>query len=98
MCANKSTQWKYVDCNKAASLTTITELHTITSVIDAKQKRDIVTANIPIAFVQTDAVKKTKSKHIIATMTRALVRMLVQISMIELWTAYECCCCLAGVC
>jgi hypothetical protein len=58
MYTNGSTQQNYVDCYEALSPTAITESHIITSVIDAKQVRDVITANNPNAFVQTDADKK----------------------------------------
>jgi hypothetical protein len=35
-CANESIQCEYVTCNKAVSLTAITEPHTVTSVTDTK--------------------------------------------------------------
>jgi hypothetical protein len=36
----------------------LTEPHPITAVIDAKQVKDIMTANIPNAFVQMDIEKR----------------------------------------
>ena len=43
---------------QAASPTALTESHLITAVIDAKQGRDVMTADIPNAFVHTDMINK----------------------------------------
>ena len=61
-CANLSTQREYVDRDEAASPTAMTESITITGVIDAKQGQDVMTADIPNAFVQTDIDKKEIEK------------------------------------
>ena len=53
-CANRSTQQEYTDRDEAASPTAMAELHIITAVIEAKQGRDVMTADILNAFVQTD--------------------------------------------
>jgi hypothetical protein len=56
-----------VERDDAASPTALTESILITATIDAKQKRDVMTANIPNAFVQTNVDKKNqvKGEHII---------------------------------
>jgi hypothetical protein len=51
-CTNGSTNHKYRNQEKAASPTTIIEFHLITIVIDAKQERNVMTDDIPNAFVQ----------------------------------------------
>ena len=53
-CANGSRQRPYTPKEEAASLTAATEAILITGVIDAKQKQDIMTLDVPNAFVQTD--------------------------------------------
>jgi hypothetical protein len=53
-CANGSIQRNYIDKDDAASPTVGTEAILITGVIDAKEKRDVMTADIPNAFVQTE--------------------------------------------
>ena len=53
VCANGSTQRSYIERYKAANPTVSTEALMITSVIEAKQKRDVVTLDIPNAFIQT---------------------------------------------
>jgi hypothetical protein len=63
--ANGSTQQEYTDWEEAASLTAMTESHLITTVINAKQGRDVMTANIPNAFVQTDIKYKLNDEKII---------------------------------
>ena len=52
-CANRSTQRDYIPREDAASPTASTDCVLITGVIEAKQQRDIMTLDIPNAFVQT---------------------------------------------
>ena len=52
VCANGSTQRSYNKKEEAASPTVSTEALLITAVIDAKQNRDVITLDIPNAFVQ----------------------------------------------
>ncbi len=64
-CANGSTQRDYMDREDAASPTAATEAILITALIDAKQIRDVMTANIPNipnAFVQTNIEPAEKGK------------------------------------
>jgi hypothetical protein len=56
---------EYTERNEAASPTAMTESHLITAVIKAKQGRDIMTADIPNAFVQTNIEKKPSGERII---------------------------------
>jgi len=53
-CANGSTQRQYITKDEATSPTVSHEAIIITGVIKSKQQRDIMTADIPDAFVQTD--------------------------------------------
>jgi hypothetical protein len=64
-CANGSTQQKYTGHDKATIPTALTKLHSISTVIDAKQHQDVITANIPNAFVQTDMINKINNKRTI---------------------------------
>ena len=52
-CANGSTQRSYINKEYAASPTVTTEALLTTAVIDAKQNRNVITLDIPNAFVQT---------------------------------------------
>ncbi len=52
-CANGSTQRAYIPREEATSPTASTPAILITGVIDAKQNRDIMTLDVPKAFVQT---------------------------------------------
>ena len=63
-CANGSTQKKYIAHEEATSPTAATKEILTTGVIDAKQGRDIMTLDIPNAFVQT-AVPQDQEKVII---------------------------------
>jgi hypothetical protein len=81
-CANGSTQHAYMERDDAASCTAMTESILITSTIDAKQKRDLMTADIPNAFVQTaiDEKNHIKGEHIIMKIRGPLVDMLLEIA------------------
>jgi hypothetical protein len=81
-CANGSTQHTYMEHDDAASPTAMTESILITATIDAKQKRDVMTTNIPNAFVQTNVDKKNqvKGEHIIMKIRGPHVDMLTKIA------------------
>jgi hypothetical protein len=79
-CANGSTQREYTDRDEAASPTVMTEAVLITGVIEAKQRRDVMTADIPNAFVQTDVGKRPIGERIIMKIRGPLVDMLVALS------------------
>ena len=64
-CANGSTQRGYVGRDEAASPTAITESIILTAVIDAKEGRDILIADVPNAFVQTGIEPKEKGERVI---------------------------------
>jgi hypothetical protein len=57
VCANGSTQCAYIAREEASSPTAASEAIIITGVIDAKQNRDVMTLDIPNAFVQTEGDK-----------------------------------------
>jgi hypothetical protein len=71
----------------------MTESILITAKINAKQKRDVMTANIPNAFVQTDIEDKNhiKGQQIIMKIRGPLVNMLVDVEpkVYEDFVAYE---------
>jgi hypothetical protein len=54
VCANGSTQRAYISREEASSPTAASEAIITTGVIDAKQKKDVMTLDIPNAFVQTE--------------------------------------------
>jgi hypothetical protein len=51
-----------MECNDAASLTAMMELILITTTIDAKQKRDVMTANIPMLLFKPMLTRRIKSR------------------------------------
>ena len=53
-CANGSTQRVYTTKEEAASPTVMVESILLTATIEAKENRDVMTADIPNAFIQTD--------------------------------------------
>ena len=63
-CANGSSQREYINREDATSPTAATESILITATIDAKENRDIMTADIPNAFIQTDMVTNNNEKVI----------------------------------
>ena len=82
MCANGSTQREYMEHDDASSPTVMCESILITAGIDAKQHRDVMTCDIPNAFVQTDIPKKKleQGKRIIMKIRGALVDILVEMN------------------
>jgi hypothetical protein len=76
-CANGSTQRAYIPREEATSPTAATEAILITAVVDAKQGRDVMTLDVPNAFVQTP-VPQTGDKIIMKIRGR-LVDILLEI-------------------
>ena len=79
-CADGSSQRAYVYKEEAASPTAATESIMLTGVIDAKQGRDVITLDIPNAFVQTSIPQGKSDEKIIMKIRGALVDMLVEMS------------------
>ena len=77
-CANGSVQREYVVRDKAASPTVISESVFITSCIDAKENRDVMTCDIPNAFVQTEIQNQEIGERIIMKIRGTLLEILVQ--------------------
>ena len=77
-CANGSTQREYIDRDDAASPTVSTDAVLITATINAKQGRDVMTADIPNAFVQTDV--DLKGDKIIMKIRGVLVDILCEMN------------------
>ena len=78
-CANGSTQRGYILRDEAASPIVITESILLTAVIDAKEGRDVMVADVPNAFVQTVIGPKEKGERIIMKIRGPLVEMLVEL-------------------
>ena len=78
-CANGSIQREYIDREDAASPTAMTESILIAATIDAKQRRDVMTADIPNAFVQTEIDDKDFGHRVIMKIRGALVDILLEI-------------------
>jgi hypothetical protein len=78
-CANGSTQRDFMYKEDTASPTVLTESILLTCIIDAKEGRDVMTADIPNAFVQTDAKAYTDGDRITMKIRGALVDILVSI-------------------
>ena len=77
-CANGSTQREYMQREESASPTVMTESVLITAVIDAKQNRDVMTCDIPNAFVQTEMKKTRKGERVVMKICGALVDILTE--------------------
>ena len=76
-CANGSVQREYVLRDKAASPTVISEPVFITSTIDAKENRDVISCDIPNAFVQTENKNQEIGERIIMKIRDILLEILV---------------------
>ena len=64
-CANGSIKRNYIAKDDASSPTVSTDSVLITKAIEARQKRDIPTADVPNAFVQTEIPKPKKGEWVI---------------------------------
>jgi hypothetical protein len=78
ICANGSTQREYVGRNQASSPTVSTESIFLTVTIEAEENRDIMTVDIPNAFVQTEL--NLQEEMIFMKIRGVLVDMLVEIN------------------
>jgi Reverse transcriptase (RNA-dependent DNA polymerase) len=77
-CANGSTQRTYVSKEEAASPTVISESILLTATIDAEENRDVMTLDIPNAFVQTD-MEVNGNERVMMKIRGPLVDMLVSL-------------------
>jgi hypothetical protein len=78
-CANGSVQRKSMNKDEASSPTVATKSIFLTSIIDTKEKRDVMTSDIPNAFVQTSAGLTKDGERIIMKIRGPLVDMLVDL-------------------
>jgi len=78
-CANGSNQRSFIQRDEAASPTAITESILLTALIDANEHRDVMTADIPNAFVQTKIDPKEKTERITMRIRGVMVDMLLEI-------------------
>ena len=76
-CANGSTQREYIPIEEATGPTAATEAILITGVLDAKQGCDVMTLDIPNAFVQTEIPER--DEKIIMKIRGKLVDILIEI-------------------
>ena len=79
VCANGSTQREYISKEDATSPTVSTEAVMVTGVIESKQGRDILMANIPNAFVQTNIKNEKGQDRITMKIKGPLIHILVEI-------------------
>jgi Reverse transcriptase (RNA-dependent DNA polymerase) len=76
-CANGSSQRSYIEKKEATSPTALTEAIMITAAIEADENRDIMTVDIPNAFVQTEI--ENKDERVMMKIKGQLAEMLVKI-------------------
>jgi hypothetical protein len=76
-CANGSVQRKFMSKEDASSPTVATESNILTGIIDAREKRDLLTLDIPKAFVQTPAGTTKDGERIIMKIRGASVDILI---------------------
>ena len=79
-CANGSAQREYISREEEESPTVSTEAVLITGVIEVKQQRDIITADIPNAFVQTSINEQRSSDRVTMKIRRHLINILNEIT------------------
>ena len=78
-CADGSTQRAYTRKEEVASPTVLTESVLLTAAIEAKENRDVMTIDIPNAFIQTD-MESTGDERVVMKVTGTLVDMLVDMA------------------
>lgn len=78
-CADGSVQRTYINKEDATSLTAMTESILLTATIEAEKGRDIMSADIPNAFVQTEIKHEQCKNRITMKISEALVDMLMEL-------------------
>ncbi len=78
---NGAQQRDYVTKEEASSLTAYTESVILTSIVDAKEGRDVATVDIPNAFAQMVITDAHKDYRVIARIRGRLVEILVDIAL-----------------
>ena len=73
-------QWDYISKDEASLPTAYTEAVIITAIVNAKEKRDVATINIPNAFCQTVITNPDAKHRIIVRLRGPLVEMLCEIA------------------
>mmetsp|Transcript_11837 Transcript_11837/g.17121 ORF Transcript_11837/g.17121 Transcript_11837/m.17121 type:complete len:448 (-) Transcript_11837:440-1783(-) len=82
-CANGSTQRPYTLKEESTSPTTMTESLLLTSVIDAEENCDVMTLDIPNAFVQTQMPEADVGKRVIMKIKGPLIDMLIEMDPVK---------------
>lgn len=79
---------EWLDKEDAASPTVATESNMLTATIDAKERRNILTTDVPNAFIQTKLPEgKAGEKRVIMKITGVLVNLIVDIAL-EIYGPY----------
>ena len=79
-CANGSKQRSWINSDEAASPTVMTESVMLTATVEAHEKRDIATFDIPNAFIQTHVDERdSQGDRIVMKIRGAMVDMLIEI-------------------
>ena len=79
-CANGSKQREWINSDEAASPTVMTESVMLTATVEAKERRDVATFDIPNAFIQTHVDEKDNhGDRIIMKIRGAMVDMLIEV-------------------
>ena len=78
-CANGSTQREYISKEEAASPTALTESILLTATIDAEENRDVMSNDVPNAFVQTD-MESPNGEKVMMKIRGPLVDMLLKLA------------------
>ena len=78
-CANGSTQREYLGKEDSASPTAMIESILLTATIEAEERRDVMTADVPNAFVQTSMPESKPGERVMMKIKGAVVDMLLEI-------------------
>lgn len=78
-CADGSTQRGYISKEESTSPTAATDSVLVTGTIDAKQERDVMTLDVPNAFIQTPILKGRNQRKQIIKLRGAIVDLLLTI-------------------
>ena len=82
-CANGKKQYIWTDKNDTSSPMASTEAVLLTSVIDAKEGRDVMTLDIPNSFIQTQNEPDKDGKCIFMKTKGVLVDMLIELDPVK---------------
>ena len=76
LCANGNPQRQWINRDHVSSPTVSTEATMLTSVIEAKEERDVASCDIPNAFIQTELEEAAEVRSFLVLFSRLFKLML----------------------